>query len=77
MLISTLRLRVLNHDQSINDIKVVLDNFLVKSNIDYELMQSENVERLHEWLKLVMKEDCIERIFNEKWLRKSTTKTSK
>ena len=44
-------IQVLNHDQNINDIKVVLNNFLVKSDIDYELMQSEYVERLHEWLK--------------------------
>jgi hypothetical protein len=67
-------MRVLNYGPNIDDIKVVLENMLIKTNIDFELMQSEYVERLHEWLKIVTTsaEDSIGQIFNEKCLRIST-----
>lgn len=67
-------MRLLNYGQNIDEIKVVLENLLVKTDIDFELMQSEYVESLHEWLKIVMVEDSIGQIFNEKCLRKSTAK---
>ena len=58
---------LLDYDQNIDDIKVALENMLIKTNIDFELMQSEYVERLHEWLKIVTAsaEDSIGQIFNE------------
>ena len=56
---------VLDYDQNIDDIKVALENMLIKTNIDFELMQSEYVERLYEWLKIVTAsaEDSMGQIF--------------
>ena len=58
---------VLDNEQNIDDIKVALENTLIKTNIDFELMQSEYVERLHKWLKIVTAsaEDNIGQIFKD------------
>ena len=58
---------VLDNEQNIDDIKVALENTLIKTNIDFELMQLEYVERLHEWLKIVTAsaEDNIGQIFKD------------
>jgi hypothetical protein len=64
-------IRTISIKQSIGEMRISLENYLAKINIDFELIQFEYIDKLHEWLKIIMSECSVEQIFNENSFRNS------
>jgi hypothetical protein len=66
-------IRTISNKQNIDEIRISFENYLAKINIDFESIQFEYIDNLHEWFKIIMLECSVEQIFNENSFRNSET----
>jgi len=64
-------IRTITNKQSNGEIRISLENYLAKINIDFESTQFEYIDKLNEWLKIIILECSVEQIFNENSFRNS------